>query len=553
MAVDPRQREGVKAWPPWSAGALVALVVVAVHLTLAIVAHPVFSGCAVVGEDGFLRLLQARGLLETGDWYERRIPGLNAPYGLTLPLSRPVDGMILLLALPLRPVLGVDAALCTAGAVTGPILHVMAALLLAWAARPLIGRRGSILAALATLASPVVLSSSQTGEAIDSMALSVPALAAFGLLLRSLLERHDGEVRGALMAGVFLGLALWTGGGSLPFLLACLMVAGSAWLVAGRAALHLNLILARSLFLTVLAAFLAERGLEGPGGGGLERLSLFHAGLLVLPFAFWRVVSDVTGRMAREPSQLVRGALMAVAVALTAAMTTRASAALFGPSSDEGWTFLPIVLAAAGISIWSAAREPQTGRRLAWSLVGGTILVLGAFVAGGRGSAGLSALLVTIPLAALAERALRSLEGRAVAGVAAAFLLLVPLQALEGWGRLSPPPPGCRVSDVLPLLPEQPGGVVLAPGPLTAALHYTTGTGVADVDLLLEAGDEAKALRLVRERGVGHVILCHDGDASGFGRSLLTGDGPSWLRPVDRGQFSQDGPRVYAVDEAFGH
>ena len=85
---------------PWL---IVVCLWAALHLALtASVASPVFNG-ELLGPDGYMRLVRVGELLVTGNWYDVVIERSNAPYGDALHWTRPMDAIILALALLILP------------------------------------------------------------------------------------------------------------------------------------------------------------------------------------------------------------------------------------------------------------------------------------------------------------------------------------------------------------------------------------------------------------------------------------------------------------------
>jgi hypothetical protein len=81
----------------------------------------------LVDSDGYARLLRIERLIETGGWFDVSLPRADWPYGGSLHWTRPLDVLLILLALPAAAAVGFGLALYWAGAIVSPLLHGLAA------------------------------------------------------------------------------------------------------------------------------------------------------------------------------------------------------------------------------------------------------------------------------------------------------------------------------------------------------------------------------------------------------------------------------------------
>jgi len=108
----PGKPEKDAAWPLAAVVGFVAMV----HVFWWLLGDTVVTYGNLVDSDGYARLVRVERLLETGAWFNSSLPRANWPYGGELHWSRLFDMLLIALALPLMPALGVKAALYWSGA-----------------------------------------------------------------------------------------------------------------------------------------------------------------------------------------------------------------------------------------------------------------------------------------------------------------------------------------------------------------------------------------------------------------------------------------------------
>ena len=146
---------------------------------------------------------------DTGEW-SPRVLSHNAPYGLETHLTRPFASVVLGLAQPLGLYLSRRDATRVAGKLSGPVLHVLTAVTVAWGAGALMGPGGALLAVSGFLL--MLWSSARFGVLVfDHHALHVflTALTMAFLLRHAVGEAGRGCLAGA--AGAVAGVGIWSG------------------------------------------------------------------------------------------------------------------------------------------------------------------------------------------------------------------------------------------------------------------------------------------------------------------------------------------------------
>lgn len=157
--------------------------------------------------DGYTWLTLVEAHLETGRW-SPVVPSHNAPYGLETHLTRLFAEVVRLLTLPVGLFLPPKETALLAGMLSGPLLYVATAALVAWGASAVLGSGGTLLAATTFLMSPRSLFSLYQ---YDHHALHICLAAA---VMAFLLRHAVGAGQSARMAGgagAAAGIGIWAG------------------------------------------------------------------------------------------------------------------------------------------------------------------------------------------------------------------------------------------------------------------------------------------------------------------------------------------------------
>lgn len=248
------------------------------------VAAPVFDG-ALLGPDGYMRLVRIAELQSGTGWYESLIARSNAPYGDALHWTRPMDVIILMIATLASPFTDDAQALFFAGAVTSPIVAFFACIAMAWAARPVLGRDRSILAVIILLLQPGVLSYTMLGRADHHSLQFVAFILCIGATLRLLADRRS--VRTAVVAGISYGAALWVSIELLLLIGLCQAMLAAVWLRRDRLFTRNQVIVGGTFLAATLVSLFIERPIAGWFDIEYDRLSIVHVALAAIVTGFW--------------------------------------------------------------------------------------------------------------------------------------------------------------------------------------------------------------------------------------------------------------------------
>ena len=568
--------------PGLALAACLALAAV-LQLWVAALAQPSLLAGGLPDTDSYTHLLRALALWQEGHWFSPLLPALSAPEGLPLHWTRPLDVLILALALPLM-LLGLPAAqvIFWAGALLCPLLYLAALWAAAWAARPVWGPGQAWLAAVLLLAQPAPFLYSLPGRADHHTLVLLCGLLTLGWGLRALLAEHDH--RSAWCAGLAAGMGVWFSPEALLVALPVLASFAATWWLAaeGRGAATQGLRLAAGFAALLALALVVER----PPGQWLlaeqDKVSVQHLAAAVM--------AGVALALARRCGGWGRGAKALLGLALAAAAVgvllllwpqilassladaDAVAATMFlpfvqemrplwpgdAPGVLEAWFWLgllPGALAMLALAPWRAAL-----------LLGLTLAATTAAALAARRFA----LDATMPACVLAAGLLPTLAARAAeAGVprrlalllaGTALLLLLPMAGGGIAAALRPAKPdeACAVAALADWLNqampvhETPAPVLLADslnrGPelawrtgyrLVAAPYHRGGAAMAATRAALAATEDASALALLRQRGTALLLLCHDAaplggpwPEAGLRQRLLAGAAVPGLEPV---------------------
>lgn len=582
---------------------LVALAAaLAAQIAIGALVHSALDEGRLLDIDGYTRLVRARDLHATGAWLDPVEHRANAPFGVASHWTRPLDALLLGGAALLTPALGFERALYWTGVAISPLLYLLTAAVLAWAARPLLSPAARLLMLLAFPLQLVMLLDSAPGMADHHALLLLVLAAALGLLLRTAQAPApgDGPCRATAAAcGACFALGLWISTEFFPLALLAGAALGLGWILHGGGRAARNAWQAAGLAAGAVVALLVERGLAALRELESDRLSLLHVLPCIALALFWAAAASPRAAplVATRTRRAVAAAIAALPVAALLAWVVRVALAEAALDTDphvspffdtpglrpllptDGATTAAFLLelGAALVAVpWLLVRLRREGGRpegecwLAFAALGLGQLV-GALRLGRL--AGGAELLLLVPLGALAAQALAPLAARppgarrVLSGAArTAAILLGPLAVGAALVALSPPEPDInafRPSDLRPLYPvldalgEGPLTILSLPGDAPEILYRTRHRTVAypqhrglesirDCLIVYETDDEELARRIVEARQVDLIVV--PAAAGGVLARCAAGACPPWLRQIHAGAAEAAGVLIYAVD-----
>jgi hypothetical protein len=554
---------------------------IGVQLLWTAIRFPVALSGAQIDPDGYMRLVLVERLLETGEWFGVVLERSNWPHGEVHHWTRPLDVLILLLALPFRVLGGWREAVALAGLVVSPFLHLFTCLVAAWVIRPLVPGRERFLAMPAMLVQIVVLAYGSAGRA-DHHALIVFLFTLLvGTWLRTILE--PGSKRWPAFTGVLAALGVWVSPELLLPLALVFASGGLAWLLNGTERLTQNRALASALVVGLAVALALQHGPASFLVVHYDQVALPHLTMAGLALLFWVVAGTTRTRRARM-------GFVAFGAPLTGLVLLGIHPNFFrGPWADadpevlESWLqhvyeFHPLLptqasqvgsfLMVLGGSLvllpfvlrW--ARESGQGPRgQAWLFLGASLSVCMALAAWQTRFGAYSGVLTALVAVEAIRRARvaigrRAWMGRArlLARVGATAGILVGPILLGGVAEALTPSPsgpdgaapsgagataglatGCPIQALAPVLAVEDGrrarpqtiATFLDFGPellyrtphrVLAGPYHRNHTGILDTWRLFTATSDTSARRVVEARQVDLLLLCPARDQNYFGR-----------------------------------
>ena len=589
---------GRSAWPLVA----VTLFVTLIHGGWWVMGDTVVVGGNLADGDSYARLLRVTRLFETGEWFDSSLPRANAPYGGSLHWTRPVDVLLLALALPLAPFLGFSKALFWSGVMVSPLLHVVSALALVWAVTPVLGRTAATVAGALTVAQLGILGYATVGHADHHVAFALITIVSLGFAVR-LLTTPDFRRSHALAAGATLAAGIWVGPEMLGVLALTLAAGGLMWLAGEPGAVARNLGLVQGLTLGLALAVMAEHGPWAYFAVEYDRVSIVTLILSLLLLAFWSGVRLASRKGIREwrLSGRLAGAIVGMA-AIGAVMGLLYPKSLTGPLGEMDPAFLSLFddiaefgsigglsrfllyLGGAFFAVpWVAWRTRSQWRgpnRWAWVLIAGALFVSVSIASIWLRASLYAGIFLAVALADLIDHVVGAIAkrvsgpGRSFCVVSAVLFLVVgpmtagagalyanrsgeggkacPVQAMTR--HLNQPPWVERSLTILGSANFGPEILYRTDHKVLGTLHHRNSSGILDSVRILGGTDDVEVRRLVRERRVDLILLCpgsgSDGYLLGRGglyRRLENGEPPGWLREVVMPPVLRESFRLFEV------
>lgn len=192
------------------------------------------SGDWFVGGDTYMRIVRVREWLDAGAWHANFSPRSNAPFGETLHWTRPMDMVLVALAAPFIPFVGLNEALYFSGFMVSPFMFGVTLWALLWGTRRFLDIRGQIILVMLFTFQPVTHDYFVAARPDHHSMILLGFAAALSLLARHAIE-PEAEKRTITWAGVIVALGTWVSVESLTIELLALLALGMSWIVTGRA------------------------------------------------------------------------------------------------------------------------------------------------------------------------------------------------------------------------------------------------------------------------------------------------------------------------------
>lgn len=571
--------------------AVAAFVSAFAALLVALLVSGVLAGtdARIVDTDGFMRMSRIADL-QTGasGWWDSVASRSNAPFGHSMHWTRPLDALVLLLALPLQLLFDSETALRTAGFAVGPLVFAGVAGTMAWAAFPLVGRVGAVVAGLGVALQPTLLAYGSVGRVDHHGLIFLGTAALLGWGVR--LARNPSSSRAAAGAGIAAAAGVWVSTELLLPIALFLVGFLVAW-IAARVP-DADVLRTFSLWWTGATglALVVERAPDMLTAD-LDRISAVHLVVAGLAAVFWAMVGAAP-RIARWQGRAVAAAVAGAVTATVLWWTVPSFVA--GPFGDvppalwDAWlssvaelqSLWPLgvnpartmyLLTAPALAIvlagWAAMRD--RANRPIWLAVATMVAALSALgMAQARFTAfpqllatlawgWLAAVLVARVGSSRAPRAALLRVGAMLAGVAGFLVPILVVSLIDAPGSAAAhEAEDCSLNELIAFIQLQEGSPVVLThvdwGPeilyrteasVVASPYHRNVAGILDVRRFLASPPE-DARSIAEARSVHIVAVCPGRDAAYLGDDREAGDvlevvnsgqPPEWLvaRPTE--------------------
>jgi len=276
-----------RVWQVWAVAGFVAVLhVIWWYLTdFSIDQHQLIDG------DSYARLLRLLYLFESGDWLDVSLPRANAPYGGSLHWPRLLDILVLAFTLPFLPFVELNQALYLSCVIIGPIQHIILAILVVWAARPLIDNAAAYIAGALTTVQVGIFVYSAVGRADHHVLFALFFVISLGYMARALMDISSHVAsRQTFIAGVSIAIGIWVGPEALFLMAICLCGGGLPWLAGNIRAAALNRSMLVGIVLGLIGVIIMERGFSGFADIQYDRVSIVHLVLSTIILLFWIII-----------------------------------------------------------------------------------------------------------------------------------------------------------------------------------------------------------------------------------------------------------------------
>jgi len=293
----------------------------------------------IMDTDPYMRLVRVEKLYESGNWYDSTISRSNAPYGETLHWSRPLDIILIGLAMGLQFIMPFPEALFWAGIIVSPLIGCIAMGLSYWMIGPIVSNKSKLLVMLVFLSQPMVYQIFYFGRADHHSLLLTIFICLIGIVLRmlnkQLTEKH------AVVTGVLMGLGFTV---SVEFIFAIVLVMAVfslLWMLYGDKYLKQALIMSGVLTIVTIIFVLIEQPPSQLFMPVYDKVSIVH----IVVFIIMTVVLLMASKLDKKNTRLSRVFNLAAAgVVGLALLATVYPSFLKGPFAEVNPSIIPIWL-----------------------------------------------------------------------------------------------------------------------------------------------------------------------------------------------------------------
>jgi len=236
-----------------------------------------------VGADTYMRVLRVQDWWDGGHWYESFSARSNWPHGETLHWTRPFDILLMILAAPFAPFVGMHKALYYSGVIISPVLLLSTFWVMVWGSRPFLDSRGRIILVVLLTFQPIAHYYFVAARP-DHHSMILFGFASVLILLARHAFDPSHEQKSVAWAGAAAAFGIWVSIESLSIELFALLALGLIWFWRGTDEWlgALRRFASMGALVMVFALIVERPPTEWLVSEEYDRLSTVHVALLAL-------------------------------------------------------------------------------------------------------------------------------------------------------------------------------------------------------------------------------------------------------------------------------
>ncbi|MFZ2398550.1 MAG: hypothetical protein WAW31_07770 [Smithella sp.] len=265
-----------------------SLFVVVVLMVLYLQGHAKVNRGELADTDCYTRLNRVVQLQESGKWYDSTNYRSNAPYGVNLQWTRPLDVLLLTGALLAKPFVDFKTGLFWWGVIISPFLLAASVLFLPWAFRPILGASTSNFISILFLFQVGTLGQYYIGRSDHHSLLCFMFIISTGLIIRIIQGSFNKTI--CYLAGMMGAISMWIHVESMMLIFLSFLSLGIFWIFEDEDFVKKNMHYSAAIFLFTFAALILERPWHDLTSIEYDKISIVHLFIFGLVSLFWVIV-----------------------------------------------------------------------------------------------------------------------------------------------------------------------------------------------------------------------------------------------------------------------
>ena len=238
--------------------------------------------------DCYMRLNRVVQLYESGKWYDSNYARSNAPYGVNLHWTRPLDVLLLTGALIAKPFVGFKTGLFWWGVIISPFLLAASVLFLPWAFRPILEASASNIVSILLLFQVGTLGQYYVGRPDHHSLLGFLFIILVGIILRIIQGSFNKTM--CYLAAIIGAISVWIHIESMMFIFLSFLVFGIFWIFKDEDFINKNIHYSAALVVFTAVALVLERPWYDLTSIEYDKISIAHLFIIGLISLFWVIV-----------------------------------------------------------------------------------------------------------------------------------------------------------------------------------------------------------------------------------------------------------------------